>query len=90
MQTAQAKPFLLSPRYPGDHILQRAPKPVEPPDHQRVLSAQDLLERGAPGPLGHRATHPVHNDARAARVASGLLLEIQVLILRHMQAPSKP
>src|SRR5215471_16731611 len=83
VQTAEADAVLLQPRHPGDQILEGATKSVQPPDHQGILGSQEILELRQPRPLGHHATHTVHNDLRAARLPEGILLELEVLILRR-------
>src|SRR5262245_8185892 len=83
VQAAEANAVLLQPRHPGDQILEGAAKSVQPPDHQGILGSQDLLELRQPRPLGHRATHAIHNDLRTARLPEGVLLELEVLILRR-------
>jgi hypothetical protein len=81
LEALQADPLVLEPADPRDQILDGAPQPIQPPDHEGVPGPQEFLAGGQPCALRHRAADAVDEDFFAAGARQGVLLERQVLLM---------
>ena len=73
--------MLLEPGHGGDQILERAPQPIEAPDHEGVASAQEFADLVEPGPHGIGAGRGVGDDLLAAGLPQRVALKVEVLVL---------
>jgi hypothetical protein len=67
----------------ADELVDSAAKPIEAPYNQRVTATQMREGGSQPSPVGAGARHTVLEHTVAAELCKGILLKVELLILRQ-------
>src|SRR5215831_6608891 len=82
LQALQASSLLFKPMHPCDQILDGAPEPIEAPHHERVTFTHEVLDLPQPRAISHGTADPVDNDPFTTRLLQGVLLKVEMLLVR--------